>query len=69
MSQQSLVSGSANNQTIQQVLAQLTSEAQATLANRASGAAGGGTVSGGSSVTSVPGGTNPPATTFGSFSG
>lgn len=68
--QQSLVNGSANNQTIQQVLAQLTSEAQATLQNRASGAAGGGTVAGGSSVTSVAGGTNPPSgNTFGSFSG
>jgi hypothetical protein len=57
--QQSLVKGSANNQTIQQVLAQLTSEAKGTLANRASGAGGGGAVSSGSSVTSVPGGTNP----------
>jgi hypothetical protein len=57
--QQSLVSGSANNQTIQQVLAQLTAEAKGTLANRTSGAGGGGTVSSGSSITSVPGGTNP----------
>lgn len=65
--QQSLINGSANGQTISQVLAQLTSEAQATLQNRASGAAGGGTVAGGSSVTSVPGGTNPPAPIFGSF--
>ena len=57
--QQSLVNGSANNQTIQQVLAQLTAEAKGTLANRTSGAGGGGAVSSGSSVTSVPGGTNP----------
>jgi hypothetical protein len=67
--QQSLVAGSANNQTIQQVLAQLTAEAQATLANRASGAAGGGTVAGGTSVTSVPGGTNPPNPLSGSIFG
>lgn len=57
--QQSLVNGQAQGQTISEVLAQLTAEAQATYANRASGAAGGGTVAGGSSVTSPAGGTNP----------
>lgn len=65
--QQSLVNGSANNQTITQVLAQLTAEANSTYNNLASGAAGGGTVAGGSSVTSVPGGTNPPSTGYTPF--
>lgn len=62
--QQSLINGSANGQTITQVLNQLTAEANTTLANLKSGGAGGGAVAGGTGTTSVAGGTNPPASTF-----